>query len=114
VAEQLENGTFQEVLVFQYYRPSGPDGDFVLDPRLDADSLYLADWPLCRVLRMNEAPTVETYILPSTNKPTGAGEPGTPLIAGTLPFESNNPASFSISRFRVMYLGGTLNSCATI
>ena len=34
-----------------------------------------------RVLRMNEAPNVETYILPSTNKPTGAGEPGTPVIA---------------------------------
>jgi isoquinoline 1-oxidoreductase beta subunit len=33
------------------------------------------------VLRMNEAPTVETYILPSTNHPSGAGEPGTPLIA---------------------------------
>ena len=24
---------------------------------------------------------METYILPSANKPTGAGEPGTPLIA---------------------------------
>jgi isoquinoline 1-oxidoreductase beta subunit len=34
-----------------------------------------------RVLRMNEAPKVETYILPSTNPPTGAGEPGTPVIA---------------------------------
>ncbi len=34
-----------------------------------------------RVLRMNEAPTVETYIVPSTNPPTGAGEPGTPVIA---------------------------------
>jgi isoquinoline 1-oxidoreductase beta subunit len=34
-----------------------------------------------RVLRMNEAPTVETYIVPSTNKPSGVGEPGTPVIA---------------------------------
>jgi isoquinoline 1-oxidoreductase subunit beta len=34
-----------------------------------------------RVLRMNEAPKVETYIVPSANPPTGAGEPGTPLIA---------------------------------
>lgn len=33
-----------------------------------------------RVLRMNEAPTVETYILPSSNKPSGVGEPGTPVI----------------------------------
>ena len=28
--------------------------DFELDPRLDNDSLFLADWPLCRVLRMND------------------------------------------------------------
>jgi diadenosine tetraphosphate (Ap4A) HIT family hydrolase len=28
--------------------------EFELDPRLDADSLFLADWPLCRVLRMND------------------------------------------------------------
>ena len=34
-----------------------------------------------RVLRMREAPHVETYIIPSTNPPTGAGEPGTPVIA---------------------------------
>ena len=33
-----------------------------------------------RVLRMSEAPTVETYILPSAAHPTGAGEPGTPVI----------------------------------
>jgi isoquinoline 1-oxidoreductase beta subunit len=33
-----------------------------------------------RVLRMTEAPTVETYIVPSTNKPSGIGEPGTPVI----------------------------------
>ena len=33
------------------------------------------------VLRMNEAPTVETYIVPSNNHPTGVGEPGTPVIA---------------------------------
>jgi isoquinoline 1-oxidoreductase beta subunit len=29
-----------------------------------------------RVLRMNEAPKVEVYIAPSTEKPTGVGEPG--------------------------------------
>ena len=34
-----------------------------------------------RVLRMDEAPTVETWIVPSANPPSGAGEPGTPLIA---------------------------------
>ncbi|MFZ5718823.1 MAG: molybdopterin cofactor-binding domain-containing protein [Pseudomonadota bacterium] len=33
-----------------------------------------------RVLRNSEAPTVETYILPSTNPPSGVGEPGTPVV----------------------------------
>jgi CO/xanthine dehydrogenase Mo-binding subunit len=33
-----------------------------------------------RVLRNSEAPSVETYILPSTAPPTGVGEPGTPVI----------------------------------
>jgi len=34
-----------------------------------------------RVLRMNEAPQVETYIVPSDRPPSGVGEPGTPVIA---------------------------------
>jgi len=33
-----------------------------------------------RVLRMNEAPRVETHILASGAHPTGCGEPGTPVI----------------------------------
>lgn len=33
-----------------------------------------------RVLRMSEAPAIETHILPSGAHPTGAGEPGTPVI----------------------------------
>jgi isoquinoline 1-oxidoreductase beta subunit len=33
-----------------------------------------------RVLRMNEAPTVETHIVPSGAAPSGVGEPGTPVI----------------------------------
>jgi len=33
-----------------------------------------------RVLRANEAPEVETIILPSANPPSGVGEPGTPVI----------------------------------
>jgi isoquinoline 1-oxidoreductase beta subunit len=34
-----------------------------------------------RVLRMNAMPVVETHIVPSTNAPSGVGEPGTPPIA---------------------------------
>lgn len=33
------------------------------------------------VLRIDEAPMVETHIIPSANRPTGMGEPGVPLIA---------------------------------
>lgn len=33
------------------------------------------------VLRMNEMPAVETHIMPSTNRPSGMGEPGVPPIA---------------------------------
>ena len=33
-----------------------------------------------RVLRNSEAPSVETYIVASTNPPSGVGEPGTPVI----------------------------------
>jgi isoquinoline 1-oxidoreductase beta subunit len=39
------------------------------------------DYP---VLRMNQMPRIETYIVPSTQKPTGVGEPGTPVIAPAL------------------------------
>lgn len=34
-----------------------------------------------RVLRINEMPKVEVYMVPSTEAPTGVGEPGTPPIA---------------------------------
>ena len=32
-------------------------------------------------LRMNEMPSIEVHIVPSSEKPTGVGEPGTPVIA---------------------------------
>jgi isoquinoline 1-oxidoreductase beta subunit len=35
-------------------------------------------------LRMNEMPQIEVYIVPSTEKPSGVGEPGTPVIAPAL------------------------------
>ena len=38
-----------------------------------------------RVLRQNEAPQVETWVLPSANPPSGVGEPGTPVIMASLP-----------------------------
>lgn len=34
---------------------SGTDAEFQLDPRLAADTVFVADWDLCRVLLMDDA-----------------------------------------------------------
>jgi isoquinoline 1-oxidoreductase beta subunit len=39
------------------------------------------DYP---VVRMNQMPRIETFIVPSKEKPSGVGEPGTPVIAPAL------------------------------
>jgi isoquinoline 1-oxidoreductase beta subunit len=51
------------------------------------------------VVRMNEAPVVEAYILPSQGAPSGVGEPGTPPIA---PAVAN--AIFALTKKRVRRL----------
>jgi isoquinoline 1-oxidoreductase beta subunit len=62
-----------------------------------------------RVVRMNEAPVVEAYIVPSQDAPTGVGEPGTPPIA---PAVGN--ALFALTGKRVrrlpMVRGGTFQA----
>lgn len=70
VAAQMEGGTCYGLSAALY-------GEITLtDGRVDQ-----SNFDTYRVLRMNEAPTVETYIVPSGNPPTGVGEPGTPVIA---------------------------------
>ena len=70
IAAQMEGGTCYGLAAALYGQITMKDG--VVDQQ---------NFDTYRVLRMNEAPTVETYIIPSPNRPTGAGEPGTPLIA---------------------------------
>jgi isoquinoline 1-oxidoreductase beta subunit len=70
VAAQMEGGTCYGLSAALFGQITLKDG-VVEQQNFDA----------YRVLRMNEAPTVETYIIPSGNPPSGAGEPGTPLIA---------------------------------
>jgi diadenosine tetraphosphate (Ap4A) HIT family hydrolase len=41
--------------------------DFELDSRLDNDSLFLMDWPLCRVLRMNDRAYPWLILVPRRN-----------------------------------------------
>ncbi len=48
---------------------------------LDNGVVQQANFDTYQVLRMDEAPLVETYIVPSTDKPSGIGEPGVPPIA---------------------------------
>jgi isoquinoline 1-oxidoreductase beta subunit len=54
------------------------------------------DYP---ILRLTEMPAVEVHIVPSTNKPTGVGEPGTPVIA---PAVANAIASATGRRVRTL------------
>ena len=39
------------------------------------------NFPQYPLLRFDEAPNVETYVVPSGRAPSGVGEPGTPPIA---------------------------------
>ena len=70
IAAQMEGGTCYGLSAALYGQITLKDG-VVQETNFDS----------YRVLRMNEAPNVETYIVPSDNHPTGAGEPGTPVIA---------------------------------
>jgi isoquinoline 1-oxidoreductase beta subunit len=70
IAAQMEGGTCFGLSAALYGQITLTDG--VVDQK---------NFDTYRVLRMNEAPTVETYIVPSMNRPSGVGEPGTPVIA---------------------------------
>jgi hypothetical protein len=43
IAYHMAAGTFQEVLVFQYYRPSTSEGDFVLDPQTELPARFVLE-----------------------------------------------------------------------
>ncbi len=70
IAAQMEGGTCLGLAAALYGQITLKDG--VVEQR---------NFDGYRVLRMNEAPHVETYIVPSTAPPSGVGEPGTPVIA---------------------------------
>jgi len=70
IAAQMEGGTCYGLSAALYGKITLKDG-----------AVEQSNFDSYRVLRMNEAPRVETYIVPSTKPPTGVGEPGTPVIA---------------------------------
>lgn len=61
------------------------------------------------VLRINEMPQVEVHIVPSKEKPTGVGEPGTPPVA---PAVANALMTATKQRFRALPLPGEAKSQA--
>ena len=69
IAAQMEGGTCYGLSAALFGKIDLKDGE-VQQKNFDA----------YRVLRHNEAPNVETYIVPSANPPSGVGEPGTPVI----------------------------------
>jgi isoquinoline 1-oxidoreductase beta subunit len=70
IAAQMEGGTCFGLSAALYGQVTLTNG--VVDQK---------NFDTYRVLRMNEAPTVETYVVASDEKPSGVGEPGTPVIA---------------------------------
>ena len=70
IAAQMEGGTCLGLAAALYGEIGMKDG-LVQQKNFDG----------YRVLRMDEAPLVETHILPSGRHPSGIGEPGTPVIA---------------------------------
>ena len=70
IAAQMEGGTC-------YGLSAGLFGEVTVN----AGEVQQKNFDAYRVLRINEAPQVETHIVPSTRRPSGVGEPGTPVIA---------------------------------
>jgi isoquinoline 1-oxidoreductase beta subunit len=70
VAAQMESGIVYGLSAALYGRISMKDG------RVEQSNFH--NYP---VLRIQEMPVIETYVLPSTEKSGGAGEPGTPPTA---------------------------------
>ena len=69
IAAQMEGGTCYGLSAALFGEITLKDG-----------AVQESNFDTYRVLRLNEAPTVETHILPSGNAPSGVGEPGTPVI----------------------------------
>jgi isoquinoline 1-oxidoreductase beta subunit len=73
IAAQMEGGTCYGLSAALFGKITLKDGE-----------VQQHNFDTYRVLRHNEAPTVETYIVPSSNPPSGVGEPGTPVIAAAV------------------------------
>jgi isoquinoline 1-oxidoreductase subunit beta len=73
VRQQIEGGTIFGLSAALYGQVTLKDG------RVEQSNFH--DYP---IVRLNETPLFETHIVPSSDDPTGLGEPGTPLIAAVV------------------------------
>ncbi len=73
IAAQMEGGTCYGLSAGLYGEVTLKDG-----------AVEQTNFDTYRVLRLPEAPVVETHIVPSGNAPSGVGEPGTPVITAAL------------------------------
>jgi isoquinoline 1-oxidoreductase subunit beta len=73
VAQQMESGVIFGLTAALYGR---------ID--IEASAVRQTNFPSYPMVRMAEAPVVETHLVPSTRHPGGAGEPGTPPLAPAL------------------------------
>ena len=51
---------------------------------IEASVVKQTSFPNYPMVRLAESPIIETYLVPSTRPPGGAGEPGTPPLAPAL------------------------------
>jgi isoquinoline 1-oxidoreductase beta subunit len=70
---------------------------------LDAGHVQQSNFNSYKLLRFNRMPDVEVHVMPSTEKPTGVGEPGVPPIA---PAVANAVFAATGKRFRRLPLLG--------
>ena len=69
---------------------------------IDKGRVVQGNFDTHRMMRLKEMPIVEVHILPSTEKPTGVGEPATPGIA---PAVCNALFALTGKRIRTLPIG---------
>ena len=74
---------------------------------LDAGEVVQGNYDSYTPLRMDAMPQVDVHIVPSTNKPTGVGEPGVPSIG---PAVANAIAAATGNRIRILPMSKSFGS----
>jgi isoquinoline 1-oxidoreductase beta subunit len=73
VVQQMESGVIFGLTAALYGRTD-----------IEASAVRQRNFPDVRLLTLAETPAIETHLVPSTNPPGGAGEPGVPPVAPAL------------------------------